>query len=69
MFFIACPQDGQKSINKKIGKLKLFNIFAKTVNSLKIVSFAVIYWIIGILIQFSLMNSVLRHKSTIYSKA
>ena len=53
MFFIACPQDGQKSINKKIGKLKLFNIVAKTVNPLIIVSFAVIYWIIGFILYFN----------------
>ena len=52
-FFIACLQDGQKSVNKKIGKLKLFNIVAKTVNPLIIVSFAVIYWIIGFIVYFN----------------
>lgn len=52
-YIVACFQDGQKSVNKEIGKLKLLNIVAKTVNPLIIVSFAVIYWIIGFIMYFN----------------
>ena len=49
---IACFQDGQESINKRIGKLKWLNIVAKIVNPVIIVSFAVIYWLIGFIMYF-----------------
>ena len=53
MYYVACFQAGQKSVNEKIGKLKLLNIVAKTVNPLIIVSFAVIYWLVGFIMYFN----------------
>ena len=51
-FKITCFQDGQETFNKKIGKLKLLDIVAKIVNPLIIVSFVVIYWLIGFIMYF-----------------